>query len=531
MCQTARSRPRFLLAALVALATVGYGAAVCAADAQPRTGVAGPRAGVARPRAGVAAVARPRAGIAGASALTVGTSTVGPAIPAGFVGLSIEIPAIVSYAGLDPQAVNPVLEQLIRNLAPGQSPVLRIGGDSTDWTWYPVPHMARPPWVRYTLTQRWLQVTRALVQAVDGRVIFGVNLEADSTRVADAEANALIGGIGSQSIDALEIGNEPELYGSFSWYRTPTGRHVTGRPRGYDFTDFTHDVSNIARGLPQIALAGPAIGSPTWIKPLRRFLAAEPRVGVVTLHRYPLKHCVPSAHLTDAELLSETSSIGLADSVARYAAIAHADGHALRIDEMNSIACGGQRGVSNTFASSLWSLDALFAMASVGVDGVNIHTVPNSINELFSFKRVNGEWQGNVHPDYYGLLMFAQAAPAGSRLLNLSGTTRGAFRAWATLAPDGHIRVVLINTSTSQAQLVTVRAPSAAGSGTLERLTAPAITATSGVSFGGQSFGSQTSTGTLAGVAQPTSIVPVAGAYAVRVPAASAALLTLSVGP
>jgi hypothetical protein len=366
-----------------------------------------------------------------------------------------------------------------------------------------------------------------LAEAVDARIIFGVNLEADSTKVAAAEANAVIGGIGRQSIDALEIGNEPELYGSFSWYRTPAGRAVTGRPLGYDVSAFTHDFSSIARALPQIPLAGPAVGSPAWISQLRPFLAAEPRVGVVTLHRYTLKRCVPTGHVTDGELLSETSSIGLAASVAPYAAIAHAHGHALRIDEMNSIACGGQRGVSDTFASSLWSLDALFAMASVGVDGVNIHTVPNSINELFTFKRVNGHWQGDVHPNYYGLLMFAQAAPAGARLLKIWGPTRGTFRAWATLAPDGHVRVVLINTSRAQAQLVALRAPSAGAPGALQRLTARALTAKSGVSFGGQSFGSDTSTGMLAGTAQPTSVAPIAGEYHVTVPAASATLLTL----
>ena len=60
------------------------------------------------------------------------------AIPGGFVGLSLEYPAVAAYAGTDPSAVNPVFLQLIRNLNPGQLPVLRIGGDSTDWTWWPV---------------------------------------------------------------------------------------------------------------------------------------------------------------------------------------------------------------------------------------------------------------------------------------------------------------------------------------------------------------------------------------------------------
>ena len=473
------------------------------------------------------APARASSAHTGATVVGVGRATVGQAIPSGFLGLSTEIPAIESYAGADPEAIDPVFEQLIRNLAPGQNPVLRIGGDSTDWTWYPVPGMRRPPWVRYTLTAGWMQVTRALVQAINGRLILGTNLEADSSEVAAAEANAMIDGIGRGSIEALEIGNEPELYSGFAWYHTAAGRAVPGRPAGYDFSDFTHDFSHIARALPQIPLAGPAIGSPAWTPQLGQFLAAEPRVGLVTLHSYPLERCGTSTHPTVAQLLSETSSLGLADGLARYVALAHAHGRELRIDEMNSVACGGEAGVSNTFASSLWSLDALFAMASVGVDGVNIHTSPVSSSHLFSFREVNGEWEGQVSPDYYGLLMFAQAAPDGSRLLRISGPIHGALRAWATRAPNGQIHVVLINTSTARAGLVAVKIPATAASATLERLSALSVTATTGVTIGGQSFGAETDTGVLAGTPQTTEVTPAAGEYSVELPPASAAMLTL----
>ena len=37
-----------------------------------------------------------------------------------------------------------MLEQLVRNLDPGQRPVLRLGGDTGDWSWYPIAHMPRP---------------------------------------------------------------------------------------------------------------------------------------------------------------------------------------------------------------------------------------------------------------------------------------------------------------------------------------------------------------------------------------------------
>ena len=117
-----------------------------------------------------------------------------------------------------------------------------------------------------------------------------------------------------------------------------------------------------------------------------------------------------------AHILAPQASRGLADSVARLAGVAHSHHAVLRIDEMNSVSCGGAPGVSNAFASSLWALDAVFQMARVGVDGVNIHTYPKAPYELFTFTRANGVWSGSVAPEYYGLEMFAQAAPPGARL-------------------------------------------------------------------------------------------------------------------
>ena len=53
--------------------------------------------------------------------------------------------AFEQYAGTNPKSLNPAFLNLIRQIAPNQSPVLRFGGDSTDWTWWPVPGMKKPP--------------------------------------------------------------------------------------------------------------------------------------------------------------------------------------------------------------------------------------------------------------------------------------------------------------------------------------------------------------------------------------------------
>jgi hypothetical protein len=194
---------------------------------------------------------------------------------------------------------------------------------------------------------------------------------------------------------------------------------------------------------------------------------------------------------------------------------------------MNTISCGNVPSVAQSFGSALWALDTLFQMASVGVDGVNVHTFPGTDYELFSFRQVRGRWQAVVEPEYFGLELFAQAAPAGSRLLTVSSTDGRTLRAWATRARDRTIRVVLINEGT-RARDVTIRAASAtAKSGTLERLRAPGLPARDGVTLAGQDFGASTSTGRMVGRRQLVAVAPNTGGYAFRVPAGSAAMLTL----
>jgi hypothetical protein len=459
--------------------------------------------------------------------LTLGGPATGRPIPAGFLGLSLEYSAIPAYAGTNPSVINPVFVQLIRNLAGGNPPQIRIGGDTTDAIWWPVPGMRTPAGVTAALTPGWVAVTKALAIATGARLTLGINFEADSAGVAAAEADQFVSVLGSNQIESLELGNEPELYGTFTWGRT--GK--PGRPHGYDYADFSRDFSRIAAALPPIPLAGPTVGGPKWFAHVGPFLADHRDVKLTTLHRYPLQLCYVHKYEpnypTLSNLLSPRSSRGLADSVAAAVRVSHARHTPLRIDEMNTIGCGVDRAVGESFASALWALDAMFNMARVGVDGVNISTFPRATWELFTFSQTHGRWTALVEPEYYGLQMFAQAAPAGSRLLTVSPTGTRGLSAFATRAADRTLRVVVIN-ETAAVHEVTVRAPGATGTGTLELLTAPSLKARSDVTFGGQSFGTSTTTGLLAGASRTDAVAPTTrSAFAIRVPAASAAMLTL----
>jgi hypothetical protein len=483
------------------------------------SGAWGSRGAAARPRS------RP-------TRITVEAGAPGPRVPYGFLGLSLEYRSIEKYAGSDPTSLDPVFEQLVRNLVPGQAPVLRIGGDTADRTWWPTPGLVRPPGIKYKITPTWLAVTRALALSLRARLVLGLDLEADSPELAASEARALLSGIGRRAVRAFELGNEPDLYASLPWYRTRGGRHVKSRPSGYDISSLVADWMRFAPVLPRRMLAGPSLGAPGWISHLGTFLAAEPRVELVTLHGYPLQLCSVSRHSarypTVAHLLAPSSSIGLADSFAPYAAVARAHGLSLRIDELNSVSCGADPAVSDTFASALWALDTLFEMVRVGIHGVNIHTFPGAGYELFRITRAAGGWRAVVAPEYYGLLLFARAAPAGSRLLRVSGAASGAVRTWATRARDGTIRVVLVNSGDRARRLSVGVVGAPAGPPVLERLSAPGARARTGISLGGQSFGSPTSTGTLPGDVRTIAMSPVHGRYVVTLPAASAAMIVLA---
>ncbi len=405
---------------------------------------------------------------------------------------------------------------------------MRIGGDSTDWTWWPIAHVRAPGGITFALDRRWLAVTRALAQALGARLILGINLEADSSALAAAEAYALVDGIGRARVQALEPGNEPELYGTFAWYPRD-GQAVTGRPAGYDFADFTADFTRVSGALPPLPLAGPSIGVPAQVPTLDQFVAAEPRLGLVSFHAYPLLECftAPSSprYPTIPRLLAQSSSDGLANSISRYVVTARRSRLPLRVDEMNSVGCGSAPGVSNTFAAALWVLDASFQMARIGVAGINIHTYPGATSQLFTFRRKAGTWSAFVEPEYYGLEMFAQAAPPGALLLPTSMRQGNGIRAWATRAPDGTVRVVLINEGAGRREIA-VRSPGTAATAALEQLLASSVRAQSGVTLAGQSFGRQTTTGLLAGRPRLTLVAPVRGDYIVPVPATSAAMLT-----
>ena len=308
------------------------------------------------------------------------------------------------------------------------------------------------------------------------------------------------------------------------------------RKRTYGPTQFGQELSRTLALLPKLPEAGPETGHPEWMQQFVDVVRPRGLPMTLTSHAYGLNQCVkdPAArsYPSVSHLLTLFASReNMLHYDAPYIALAHADGGRFRVDEMGSVTCHGRAGVSNTMASALWALDALFYLDSQGVDGVNLHSYPGSSNGLFDFTHVNGIWDATVHPLYYGALMFAQAAPEGSRLLAVRGGGQPQLRAWSTLGTDHKVRVLLINDSLRSAGRITVHSPAGWGSeaAAIERLLAPSASATTGITLGGRSFPPGTD-GVLA-APQNLTVSPQRGAYPVTMAPGTAALLTLSPRP
>jgi hypothetical protein len=504
-----RARLTARVAALAVVCAVGAPPAIATASAaadRQATTVSGP---TVRTPASERATVR-----AGGAASVAATSTT-----QGFLGIATELTTIPALSGSVADPDIPFVN-LLKNLSPGAPFLLRLGGVSGDDSWWPIPGVKAVPYL-YALTPRWGADVGALLRALGGKAILGVTLKLDSkinVQIASAEVADFNRYVGASLIDAFELGNEPEFY--------PLS--VVNGQRGIDtIADFGKKFSKIASALGGAPLAGPASGSPHWLAKLGTVLSGmRSRLKLVTVHAYPLKKCSRLTHLSVSEFFAPTSIQGLADSIHSAVKAAAAHGKPLRVDEINGVPCGGVAGLSNSFGEALWALNVLPALWQAGVQGVNFQTVDGNLNQMIAAKPSASGWSVSVEPEYYGLLTFAGAAPAGSHLLRISNPGLTHFYQFAVRAPDGSERVVLTNVG-SVARTVGVTASGTRGTGTLSLLSAKSLSATGGTTLAGRSLSSRT--GQLAGMPSLTLVSPNAqGVYAVRIPAHAAVTLTLS---
>ena len=142
--------------------------------------------------------------------------------------------------------------------------------------------------------------------------------------------------------------------------------------------------------------------------------------------------------------------------------------------------------------------------------------------------RVRGRTVGRVRPLFYAMLLFDRATPRGARLLPMGPNVPNAqLKTWATVDGAGTRRVVVVNKDAKRPHKVVLRVPGAGDRARVERLLAPWVGATRGVTFAGQGYVQQTPDGRLRGRHVEERVVRRSGAFRVLLPAGSAALVTV----
>ena len=473
----------------------------------------------------------------------------GPTVPPNFASFSVEPYALFDWSGRYPQPVNPAFVRLLASLHPTPSspgPTLRIGGNSADMASYNPQHTARPPppygrslW--YDITDNDLQSIAAAALAINGSLVLGVNFRTPGdASVAVAHLQAVERLVGWELVEAIEIGNEPDV---FEWTQL--------RPSGYNLSTYTDEWLFYAKqlhaqlpDLPEPIFQGGSFGSLHWAGQWHRFMSkARNYLKSMSFHQYPLSLCqggTPTVH----RLLSDQSSQGAARALMKSQAITHAQSYGLSlvVSEGSSVSCGRMPGVSNSYAAALWAIDEMLVDASIGIRSWHFHYAGGNTTLTYSPLVKQTQARGRtketsltVMPIFYALRFFALATLNHSTIyrVNVTDSSNPHVKVYSLITKQGHVQVVLLHkdASTRQDAVVNLRlalpvAFSMLPYASVLRMTAPSATSVNGVRLGGQTYDGSVD-GEPLGEIEREWVKPVNGAYEVRVTRLSAVLLTM----
>lgn len=455
-----------------------------------------------------------------------------------FLGISTEYSGLLGVLGGAQAGVNPVLTRLLGNLATaGQGvPGLRIGGGSADSAWWNPGSLQRPNGVLLDLGPAQRDAIASFEAATRAPLILDLNFAADRVAYARDWAQAVLGELPAGTLEALEIGNEPDVYST----GRPFGSLPRTRPVGYSLRRYERELKPFTAALRRLPgrprLAAPSTCCGRWDAQTPQLVRSQRgRLGLLSFHVYATNACRNATardRLTQANLLSDATLHRIGARLTVIAAQAARAHRRVRITETNSASCSGRTGITDTYASALWMTDWLFFMAAHRFGGVNVHIRGNYAPFTFGYE--GDHFVANAAPSYYGMLLFARAIAGHARLLLGPTLTAHARRTvpvhvWATADRSGHARIVVVNKSARQGGAAVITVRDGAGPAALERLTAPALDAKTGVALAGQSVADGTTDGRLQGARLAETIRPSGHTYRFAMPPGSAALLTVSI--
>jgi hypothetical protein len=334
------------------------------------------------------------------------------------------------------------------------SPMLRIGANDVEvCTWAgagAAPSQPNGQPFATKITTGDVDQLCGFLAAAGTKAIYGVNFQKGNVTLASAEVAYVMGQCAS-NIVGIEIGNEPDKFGSWA-------------------TE-TADYERMADAIlvtPGVLLIGPTCTSKaatTYTVPFADTISAKygSKFALLTQHSYVAaansSGCsVPNLQITTTQLtdiFDAVEAVVTKDQIPGW-----------RMGENNTCSGHGQQGVSDTFVSALWAIDYMFEVAKRGGSGINFHTSENGMDGTVPFYyepiKENGGVVVQVQPEYYGMLLFSQAG-VGSMVATSVTTSAQYFTAWA-IKTDGFTSVVLNNRNSSSGVNATVNLGAAVSS-------------------------------------------------------------------
>jgi hypothetical protein len=402
----------------------------------------------------------------------------GPPVPLDFLGLSFEMASLHQMAAY---AEDGDFVTLLRSLGPG---VLRFGGGSADtrvaWTDEATP---RPAWASSVLDAHDLRQLETLAAKSGWHIVLTIGLAHYEPAAAAREVAAAKAALGGW-LEGIELGNEPNAFAQHGLRAEPwTVVQYDAEVAAYR--------SAIDAAAPGIALTGPDVSGSRAFESWGLGEVISQRPAVLTGHHYPLG-CEQVPAPTISRLLSPPIHQKEVASLRLYMSIAQASETPFRLDETNTVSCGGVSGISNTFASALWAAGYLPQAMSMGVAGINLHGNPANCNGYSPVCAPTPEGVATgalgAQPEWYALLL--AKALIGDRPLPTTASSSGRpnVEVAGLAAADGRLHLVIVDDDPPGARGVAVRlrVGSAIRGASVLSLTAPSPGALSGVRLGGR---------------------------------------------
>jgi hypothetical protein len=416
-------------------------------------------------------------------------------MPADFIGLSYEMGQL--YNPLFFSRDNLPLVKAFRGL--NMNGVLRLGGhlsNITDWEGVGqndpkqirgVRHGIEDYWEwplvdpvvqknkKGILTRKAIENLRGFLDAVNWRLIYGLNFACGSAARAADEADAVTSIVGDRLI-AFVIGNEADGFGEDSFFRTA----------GYEVQQYLAEyetwVKTIREKVPHAKFAGPDTDGKvdTWVLEYARRTRGD--AVLLTSHFYGMGPASDPG-MTAERLLRRTNPELEAQIAAVAVARDAAGGMPYRMAEGNSCFGGGRKDVSDAYASALWAADYVLKVACAGFVGVNLHGGGVGV---YTPIESSGTAPALPRPVYYGL-QFAQMF-AGYQIAQCALETGANINAYqggeAGADKSGTSMLAFVNKGDEAVRLMLPESLKAAENLRRWELRGPSLTAKSGVRFG-----------------------------------------------